>query len=86
MNNYIHEWNYGITDRVCKLLQSCLILCDPVDCSQPGSSVQGVLQARILEWVTIPLSRGFPDTGIEPASLMSLPLADSLLTTNATYY
>ena len=32
-------------------LQSCLILCDPVDCSPPGSSVHGVLQARILEWV-----------------------------------
>ena len=33
-------------------------LCDPVDCSQPGSSVHGILQARILEWVAIPFSRG----------------------------
>ena len=33
-------------------------LCDPMDCSQPGSSVCGVLQARILEWVTMPSSRG----------------------------
>ena len=31
---------------------------DPVDCSLPGSSVQGILQARILEWVTVPFSRG----------------------------
>ena len=38
--------------------QSCLTLYDPMDCSLPGSSVHGVLQARILEWVVIPFSRG----------------------------
>ena len=38
--------------------QSCLTLCDPIDCSPPGSSVRGILQARILEWVAIPFSRG----------------------------
>ena len=38
--------------------QSCPTLCDPMDCSPPGSSVHGVLQARILEWVAIPFSRG----------------------------
>ena len=38
--------------------QSCLILCDPVDCSPPGSSVHRILQARILEWVAISYSRG----------------------------
>ena len=38
--------------------QSCPILCDPMDCSLPGSSVHGILQARILEWVAIPFSRG----------------------------
>ena len=38
--------------------QSCLTLYDPMDCSLPGSSVHGVLQARILEWVAIPFSRG----------------------------
>ena len=36
----------------------CLALCDPMDCSPPGSSVHGILQARILEWVTIPCSGG----------------------------
>ena len=41
-----------------KLLQSCLILCSPMDCSPPGSSVHGILQARILEWVAMPSSRG----------------------------
>ena len=38
--------------------QLCLTLCDPLDCSPPGSSVYGILQARILEWVAIPFSRG----------------------------
>ena len=41
-----------------ELLQSCLTLCSPIDCSQPGYSVHGILQARILEWVAIPSSRG----------------------------
>ena len=39
-------------------LQSCLTLCDPMDCSLPGSSVHGILQARILKWVIMPSSRG----------------------------
>ena len=39
-------------------LQLCLTLCDPMDCSPPGSSVHGILQARILEWVAISSSRG----------------------------
>ena len=38
--------------------QSCLTLCNPMDCSPPGSSVHGILQARILEWVAISSSRG----------------------------
>ena len=38
--------------------QSCWTLWDPVDCSPPGSSVHGILQARILEWVAMPSSRG----------------------------
>ena len=38
--------------------QLCLTLCDPMDCSPRGSSVHWILQARILEWVAIPLSRG----------------------------
>ena len=41
-----------------KSLQSCLTLCDPMDNSPPGSSVHGILQARILEWVAVPSSRG----------------------------
>ena len=42
----------------CSVAQSCLILCDPMDWSPLGSSVQGIFQARILEWVAISFSRG----------------------------
>ena len=40
------------------VVQSCLTFCDPIDCSPPDSSVHGILQARTLEWVAIPFSRG----------------------------
>ena len=43
--------------------QSCLILCDPLDCRPPGSSVCGILLARLLEWVAIPFSRGSSQPG-----------------------
>ena len=44
-----------------KVAQSCSIVCEPMDCSLPGSSFHGILQARIVEWVAITLSRGiFP--------------------------
>ena len=49
--NTLSEW-------VSEVAQSCPTLCDPVDCSPPGSSVHGILQARILEWVAISFSRG----------------------------
>ena len=41
-----------------KSLQSCSTLCHPINCRPPGSSVRGILQARILEWVLMPSSRG----------------------------
>ena len=41
-----------------KSLQSCPTLCDPMDCGPPGSSVHGILQARIVNWVAMPSSRG----------------------------
>ena len=60
--------------------QSCLTLCDPMDCSPSGSSVHGVFQARILEQVAISFSRGLPSPGIEPTSAVSPALqVDSLL-------
>ena len=48
--------------------QSCLTHEDPMDCSPPGSSVHGILQARTLGWVAIPFSRDLPYLGIEPRS------------------
>ena len=50
-------WSYCYV--LCVVTQLCLTLCDPMDCSLPGSSVQGILQARMLEWVAIPFSRGY---------------------------
>ena len=41
-----------------KLLQLYLAFCDPLNCSPPGSSLYGILQARILEWVAVPSARG----------------------------
>ena len=46
----------SILCKCAKFLQSCPALCDPVDCGRPGSSVHGILQARILEWVAMPSS------------------------------
>ena len=54
-----------------KLLQSCPVLCNPMDCSLPGSSVHGILQARTLEWLPRPPPGDLPDTRIELASPMS---------------
>ena len=52
-------------------VQSCLTLCDPMNCSPPGSSVHGILQARILEWVPCPSAGDVPDPGIELTSPVS---------------
>ena len=41
-----------------EVAQLCPTLCDPMDCSPPGSSIHGILQARVLEWVAISFSRG----------------------------
>ena len=51
-----------------KSLQSCPTLCDPVDCSPPGSAIPGVLQARTLEWVAISFSSiSTPSLKIDPS-------------------
>ena len=71
---------WKLTVQFSSVAQSCLTLCDPVDYSPTVSSIHGVLQARILEWVAISSSRGSPDPGIEPRSPASPALkADSLL-------
>ena len=58
---------------------------DSRDCSPPGSSALGILQARILKWVGIPFSKGFPNPGIEPTSLMPPALAGRFFATSITW-
>ena len=57
--NTIH-WKICLLPEKVKVLitQSSLTLCEPMDCGPPSSSVHGILQARILEWVAMPFSRG----------------------------
>ena len=60
-------------------------LCDPMDCSPPGSSVHGILQARILEWVAKPSSRGSSQPGDQTHISISSALASEFFTTNTTW-
>ena len=48
----------GLVTLVVVVAQTCLTLCNLIDCAPPGSSIPGILQARILEWIAIPFSRG----------------------------
>jgi len=60
--------------RCAKLLQSCPTLCNPLNCSPPGSSVLGILQARALEWVAMPSSRGSPSHSLRDSPILAQPL------------
>ena len=51
-------WPSSYMHCACSVTKLCPTLCDPIDCSPPGSTVHGILQARILEWVVMPFSRG----------------------------
>ena len=64
----VHTDIHTMEHRCCLVAESCLTLCIPMDCIPPGSSVHGISQARILEWVTIFFSRDLPDPGIRPES------------------
>ena len=68
-----------------KSLQSCLTLCNTMNNRLPGSSVPGILQARIPVWVAMSFFRNLPDPEIEPAGLMSPALAGWFFTTSATW-
>ena len=67
-----------------KSFQLCPALYDSMDCSPPASSVHGILQARILEWVAMPSSRGSSDPGIKSTSLTSPALLGGFFTSSAT--
>ena len=73
-------WQLCTVPRACA--QSRLTLCDPMDCSLPGSSVHGIFSARILEWVAISSSRGSSWPRTEPSSAA---LAGRFFTTSATW-
>ena len=86
---YKQEWNFWVICssifsvlrnlhtvlRMLCCVQSCPILCDLMDCSPPGSSVHGIFQTRMPEWVPFPTPGNLPDLGIEPTSpsLSALP-------------
>ena len=70
---------------VSSVSQLCLTLCSPKDCSPPGSSAHGILQARILGWVAISSSVDLPNPGIKPVPLTSRGLAGGFLTTRTTW-
>ena len=70
--------NRSVLSCVCaRSLQTFLTLCDPMDHSLPSSSVHGILQARILEWVPCPPPGDILNPGIKPMSLTSPVLADT---------
>ena len=74
----------GYYDSCAKLLRSCPTLCNHMDYSLPGSSVHGILRARILELPFPPLGDR-PNSGIEPVSLASPALAGRFFTMSTTW-
>ena len=80
MINFSKQFSYSYTyiyESESEVTQLCVTLCNPMDCSPPGSSVHGILQARILEWVAISSPGNLPNPGIEFRS--PTMQADSLL-------
>ena len=69
---------------MCSLTQLCPTLCDPVDCGPPGSSVHGIFQARILEWVAYSCSRGSSRCRDRIRVSMSPAFAGGFFTTEPT--
>lgn len=63
-------------------LQSCLTVCDPIGCSLPASSVQGIFQARILQWVPTSPPGYLPNPGMEPTFFASPELAVGFFTSD----
>ena len=57
MSTFLKRYNLRVSEWASEVAQSCPTLCDPMDCSLPGSSIHGIFQARILEWVAISFSR-----------------------------
>ena len=84
-SKYVSQAHKNIACMCAKLIQLCPTLWDAMDCNPPGSSVHGILQARILEWVAVPSSRGSSDPGTKPISLVSSALAGGFFGTSAIW-
>ena len=68
-----------------KSLQSCLTLCNPMNCSPPGSSVHGDSPSKNTGWIAVPSPGDLPHPGIEPTSLISPALASESFNTSTTW-
>ena len=55
----VQKWVFNVSDSESEVAQSCLTLCDPIDCNLLSSSTLGIFQAKMLEWVAISFSRGY---------------------------
>ena len=75
----------AVVEVCAKSLQSCLTLCDPMDCSLPGFSVHGILRQEYCSGLPCPPPGNHPDPGIETKSLTSPALAGRFFTTSATW-
>ena len=82
--NILTEQDAGLL-RIVLVSQSRLTLCNPMDCSPPGSSAHRILQPRILEWVALPSSRGSSPPGIKPMFPALQPDFFTLWATRETY-
>ena len=65
-NHCVTSFNVIFLKSESEVAQPCPTLCDPMDCSLPSSSVHGIFQAIVLEWIVISFSGDLPDPGIEP--------------------
>ena len=66
IQSFENKINSTESESESEIAQSCPTLCDPMDCSLSGSSIHGIFQARVLEWVAISFSGDLPDSGIKP--------------------
>ena len=84
--NKISETNPSICATHAKSLQSCLTLCDPTDYNPTGSSVHGILQASVLEWVAVPLNSRASSRPRDRTSISYVSaLAGRFFTTSTTW-
>ena len=67
-NGFNNSRSYQFLQSCCVVGKLCLTLCDLRDCNAPGSSVHGISQARILDWLPFPFPGDTPNPSIEPAS------------------